>query len=332
MYDLINKICQFRQDSPGTLKTNDPKVKDVKKNLKKLARELEVKGQELNVDNFECRFSQGQGIFPNVLHVCILPEEQQVSNGIYTAICFDVDGKGIVAGCAQSVTKPKGLKVTKRLKRGVVPDINVDGTSSDTKYNNAFYNPKEFYYPLNSDSIEDFIEHVAYSLQLSLYFTGQPDSCEICSRDVLNSPNLNTESFILSNVDTRERILQEVVVRRGQQEFREELISVYNSRCAITCTNIKDILEAAHIFPYKGSGTNVIANGILLRSDIHTLFDLDLLGIDENDCVVLSKQIKGDSYYSKYEGKKVNFNKYPSKRPSKGLLSKRYNQFLKNNL
>jgi hypothetical protein len=42
------------------------------------------------------------------------------------------------------------------------------------------------------------------------------------------------------------------------------------------------VLEAAHIDPYRGEGNNHPGNGLLLRADIHTLFDLNLLGIEPN--------------------------------------------------
>jgi predicted restriction endonuclease len=49
--------------------------------------------------------------------------------------------------------------------------------------------------------------------------------------------------------------------------------------CVSGC-RIVDLLEAAHISPYRGEGDNHPENGLLLRTDLHTLFDLDLLGID----------------------------------------------------
>lgn len=79
--------------------------------------------------------------------------------------------------------------------------------------------------------------------------------------------------------DTRERTLAEIDIRRGQPKFRRELIRAYNARCAVTGSSTLQVLEAAHIFPYRGAYTNVVQNGLLLRSDVHTLFDLRLLTI-----------------------------------------------------
>lgn len=82
---------------------------------------------------------------------------------------------------------------------------------------------------------------------------------------------------IISEEDARQRELRAVFLRRGQEKFRKDLINAYKSRCAVTGCNIVEILEAAHIIPYRGEHTNRCNNGLLLRADIHTLFDLGLL-------------------------------------------------------
>ena len=83
--------------------------------------------------------------------------------------------------------------------------------------------------------------------------------------------------------DRRDRVPGTIVARRGQGRFRSGLLAAYDERCAVTGTVVTEILEAAHISPYKGDHTNHLANGILLRADIHTLFDLHLLTITHTD-------------------------------------------------
>ena len=57
------------------------------------------------------------------------------------------------------------------------------------------------------------------------------------------------------------------------------------------------MLEAAHITPYLGPNTNHPSNGLLLRADIHTLFDLGLLTIDSASMsVVLAPSLTGTDY------------------------------------
>jgi HNH endonuclease len=97
--------------------------------------------------------------------------------------------------------------------------------------------------------------------------------------------------------DARDRILASVVRRRGQPEFREHLLSVYNRRCAISGCNVVPVLEAAHVTPYLGPDTNRADNGLPLRADLHTLFDLKLIAIDADSMTVLvSPDLNGTCY------------------------------------
>jgi hypothetical protein len=97
--------------------------------------------------------------------------------------------------------------------------------------------------------------------------------------------------------DGRKRVLQGVVRRQGQPGFRASLIAAYEGRCAITHCPVLVILEAAHVTPYLGPQTNSISNGILLRADIHTLWDLGLIAIDPNSMTVsVSPGLQDPSY------------------------------------
>ena len=102
----------------------------------------------------------------------------------------------------------------------------------------------------------------------------------------------------------KEEVARAVALRRGQPKFRKKLLSIYHSTCAVTRTSLPPILEAAHIVPYMGEKTNHVTNGILLRADIHTLFDLGLLGINQNYEVVVSSSMKKTDY-EVYNGRKI---------------------------
>jgi putative restriction endonuclease len=80
--------------------------------------------------------------------------------------------------------------------------------------------------------------------------------------------------------DQRRVTARQIRERRGQRAFRDALRRRYGGRCAVTGCTVLDLLEAAHIKPYRGDRDNNPQNGLLLRADIHTLFDLDLLGIE----------------------------------------------------
>ena len=97
--------------------------------------------------------------------------------------------------------------------------------------------------------------------------------------------------------DARETIARQIKARRGQKEFRDKLLVAYRRRCAITGCPVLDVLEAAHIHPYRGEKTNHPANGLLLRADLHTLLDCGLLAVDpEGLKMVVAPSIRASSY------------------------------------
>jgi predicted restriction endonuclease len=102
--------------------------------------------------------------------------------------------------------------------------------------------------------------------------------------------------------DARERTLRNIVARRGQRKFRNELIAIYK-QCVISGCTVTRALEAAHIIGYNGKKTNHIQNGLLLRSDIHTLYDLGLISINPDSLSVEIADELRDSEYEDFEGK-----------------------------
>ncbi|AKH69276.1 HNH endonuclease [Spongiibacter sp. IMCC21906] len=121
---------------------------------------------------------------------------------------------------------------------------------------------------------------------------------------------------------SKEKISRAVALRRGQPKFRKQLLNMYESTCAVTGTSLPPILEAAHIVPYMGEKTNHVTNGILLRADIHTLFDLGLLGINQSYEVVVSSSMK-ETEYEAYNGRKIKLPENEAEWPSLPALKSR---------
>jgi putative restriction endonuclease len=95
--------------------------------------------------------------------------------------------------------------------------------------------------------------------------------------------------------------------RIGQGAFRVMVTDGYSRRCSITGEKTLPVLEAAHIKPYAVTGPHLLSNGILLRSDLHKLFDTGYLTITKDRKVEISSRIKeeyqnGKEYYQ-YHGK-----------------------------
>jgi hypothetical protein len=87
-------------------------------------------------------------------------------------------------------------------------------------------------------------------------------------------------------------------VRRGQPKFRKKLLALYGGRCAVSGWGPESVLEAAHILLHAHHGLNRSENGILLRADLHGLFDDGLLKIDPSTLtVVLDRSLEETPYW-----------------------------------
>ncbi|MBI2793885.1 MAG: HNH endonuclease [Ignavibacteria bacterium] len=90
--------------------------------------------------------------------------------------------------------------------------------------------------------------------------------------------------------------------RPGQGAFRIAVQNAYQSKCAITGESTLSVLQAAHIQPVEYDGPNDVMNGLLLRSDIHILYDDGLVGITPDYRIQINKKIRdlyinGKVYY-----------------------------------
>jgi putative restriction endonuclease len=125
-----------------------------------------------------------------------------------------------------------------------------------------------------------------------------------------------------SAADQRQKAIAEVVRRRGQAKFRKALLNAYRGRCAITGCDAVEALEAAHIAPYRGDYSDHVQNGLLLRADLHSLFDLGLVSIDPGTMkVVIATELIGTTY-GELAGASLSVPSDPKRRPSDEALAK----------
>jgi len=118
---------------------------------------------------------------------------------------------------------------------------------------------------------------------------------------------------------------QIITPRLGQGGFRVLVTEAYNRRCAITGEKTLPVLEASHIKPYSQDGPHLVTNGLLLRQDIHTLFDRGYITVNENNIVEVSKRIKEDygngrEYYALHGKPLINLPNRIDERPSREFL------------
>lgn len=120
--------------------------------------------------------------------------------------------------------------------------------------------------------------------------------------------------------DERDRRLVEAAVREGQDRFRSALMRAYGSACAITGYTAVETLQAAHIYPYQGPATNRVSNGLLLRADVHLLFDRGAIAVHETSMEVLIKPHLEVTQYVSLAGKKLRRPQRLCDRPSTAAL------------
>lgn len=118
----------------------------------------------------------------------------------------------------------------------------------------------------------------------------------------------------------RRKILASIVQRQGQSKFRKSVISAYEGKCALSGSHVLEALDAAHISPYDGPRTNHVTNGILLRADLHTLFDLHLLAIDPKTKKVSVNSILRGTEYWRFRGRRIRLPSIHSYHPSEKAL------------
>jgi putative restriction endonuclease len=112
--------------------------------------------------------------------------------------------------------------------------------------------------------------------------------------------------------------------RLGQGGFKTLVREAYGKRCAITGHKIVPTLQAAHIVPVSQNGENRVDNGLLLRSDVHTMFDQGYLGVAPDLRLRVSPRLRtefgnGEEFYSR-EGTEIAVPLITSDRPNREFL------------
>jgi len=82
--------------------------------------------------------------------------------------------------------------------------------------------------------------------------------------------------------------------RLGQGAFKVLVTDAYGRRCAVTGEKALPVLQAAHIRPVSQGGPHRVDNGLLLRSDVHDLFDAGYLTVTTKLVIRVSRRLKDD--------------------------------------
>lgn len=138
----------------------------------------------------------------------------------------------------------------------------------------------------------------------------------------VTEPRLGVDDLL---VDLRTVGVRNVRVRNGQANFRDEVLAFHGYACCVTGCVERDVLEAAHIIPFKGEQSNDVRNGLALRVDIHRLFDRWLISIDPTSFEVRVAAAIVDPAYRALDGRRL-FRR--NNAPDRNFLLMHYKQFM----
>ena len=108
--------------------------------------------------------------------------------------------------------------------------------------------------------------------------------------------------------------------RRDQSAFRERLLAAYSGRCAVTDYHALDALQGAHILAYSGRSSQSVDNGLLLRADIHLLFDRHLVSIEPSERRMWLADPLKSTEYAPLNGRLLTLPGNPAQQPSQEKL------------
>lgn len=125
------------------------------------------------------------------------------------------------------------------------------------------------------------------------YFLITKTELSDAEREKLNE--LHKLAKMPDNEDEKRYIEQ--LQRERQKQFSNDVRAAYDGHCAISNVSERAALQAAHVDNYRGRKSQIVQNGILLRADLHLLYDSHLLGIKPNSHeIVLAESVREKGY------------------------------------
>lgn len=179
--------------------------------------------------------------------------------------------------------------------------------------------PRDEWFPVPSDWASNIVSGRTYTdddpLAAALWDA-------VAMRERIASPIEGQYEFALDGPRFGSEFLSRA--RLGQGTFRMLVTDAYNRRCAMTGEKTLPVLEAAHIRGYSEGGPHRTSNGLLLRSDLHTLFDKGYMTVTSDYRIEVSRRIheefdNGREYYALH-GKVLRTPENPSERPEREFL------------
>jgi putative restriction endonuclease len=201
--------------------------------------------------------------------------------------------------------------------RRIPPDPAEDYTVGCIVLSEPFFFPPDEWFPPPEDFHPSIQVGKTYDLRTPPHGTKLWEDVQL--RLLASHPDLE-------EMEEAVRFGEPVPVRRrlGQGAFRVLVTDTYERRCAVTQERVLPVLEAAHIKPVAAGGAHRIENGLLLRSDVHTLFDRGYVTVSPDHRIHVSRRLREDfqngEHYLRFEGGEIWVPKSPRDRPDRELL------------
>jgi putative restriction endonuclease len=217
------------------------------------------------------------------------------------SIAWDVFDKG--NGCASFLELQNMILQYRQDKTNSNPNIGC------IVLTNPIFFKKEDWIPTPEDWSSSIVQGKSYSTdtEIGLHLWTRVEG--LLEKYLYQVPGEEKSQLILEDSEAMYGKSILTKVRLGQGAFRVLVTNAYNRKCAISGEKTLPVLEAAHIKPYANSGPHFISNSLLLRSDLHKLFDSGYLTITPELKVEVSKSIKeefenGKEYY-RFHGERL---------------------------
>jgi hypothetical protein len=220
--------------------------------------------------------------------------EHHVGNGVYIYLKKTKTNED-KPNTSPIVIHPENDKLKKKIEaiEGLSSTWKPSKNSSYREFPKYNGNKSKYGFDLDSVSEESFIKLIKLISDNELHI-------DIPKSPVIKSSS--TDKMASEEVMVVDEVtLRAIKSRRGQPKFRKSLLSAFNNTCCITGSTIISVLEAAHVISHSDETNYKVTNGLLLRADMHTLFDLNMIGIDQHGVVQISDELK-ESEYSEYQG------------------------------
>ena len=189
--------------------------------------------------------------------------------------------------------------------RRTVPSPREDYEIGNIILQDPFFLPRERWIPAPADFARSVVQGKGYDLAQPV---GRALWDEVLAACTLTSRRIAERPVAVDGPMFGEAQLGRVRLRQGA--FRVMVTDAYSRRCAISGEKALPVLQAAHIKPVTEGGQHRLDNGLLLRSDVHTLFDRGYITVTpDHRILVASKKLKDDydngEPYVPFHGSKI---------------------------